>query len=824
MPKHVDTAYSDFTALKTELEELQYFFATEDDTRLQIVDRVLIDVLGWPRHSIKCGAATGEGFADYLLHIDDKPRFVVEAKKSGRVLVGSRSPGAKCYKAGGPTLEEAQPGLQQAQRYCASSGTVFSALTTGLEWIGFWALREGKSPFDGTAIVYPDWNAIESDFTRFFELFSPSGVGQGLFKSWVQEAEGLSVKHSEQLRPAVSQNSLKLLAKSQFASDLDGVFKNFFSSMAGEDDREMLAKCFVESKESRQADSALQKIARNLVNRIDLLSSANGEQLEDHLRAAVETSKGEFVLIVGNKGAGKSTFIDRFFDLVIPSDLAKRCVVLRADLADSTGEIDTVNQWLIRTLIDEIEKGTFREGMPSYADLQAVFFHEYRRWQTGEFKWLYDTDKPGFKKRFGEYVFSVRTNDPELYLQRLLQCVASLRQLMPCLVFDNTDHYKQEFQEHVFQFAQSIYRKTFCFVICPITDRTIWQLSKQGPLQSYETTTFYLPVPPIKEVLEKRIAFIKEKAKDDGEARQQADYFLSKGIRLSVRDIRAFAVIVEEVLLNTDYVSRLIGSLANFEVRRSLQISKRVLTSAYLSIDELTRTYLLGRNVSIPNHKIVRALICNDYNYFSQPNNDFVLDVYEIDGQEISTPFIRLSILRLLQDRESASRERELAYLRVEDVQDYFEPIQVGRASITKHVQKLLDYRLIEPYVPTDMVAREDCRVAIAPSGKIHVELALFNETYATQMALATPMRDNELSNNVRAALNQGGRFSRDQWLSLVEQFFRYCEEQDALLACVPQHERYTGQVDLRQSLRRRWIERRPPIQTHDFGFSRMED
>jgi hypothetical protein len=824
MPKHVDLAYDNFRTLKAEIEQAQYSLATEDDTRLQLVDRVLIEVLGWPRSSIKCAAATGNGFADYLLSVDDKPRLVVEAKKAGRILVGSRAAGAKTYKAGGPALQEAQDGLRQAQRYCATSGCIFSALTTGIEWIGFWAIREGKSPFEGTAIVYPDWNAIESDFARFFELFSPVGASQALFKSWIQEAEGLSIKHSEQLRTTVPPNTLKLLAKSQFASDLDSVFKSFFSSMAGENDREMLAKCFVESKESREADNALQKITRNLVNRIDLLSSAKGEELEDHLRAAVQTNKGEFVLIVGNKGAGKSTFIDRFFDLVIPSDLAQRCVVLRADLADSTGETETVNSWLIRTLTEELEKVAFTEGMPSYADLQATFFHEYRRWQTGEFKWLYDTDKPGFKKRFGEYVFSVRNSDPELYLHRLLQNVASLRQQMPCLVFDNTDHYKQEFQEHVFLFAQSIYRKTFTFIICPITDRTIWQLSKQGPLQSYETTTFYLPIPPIKEVLEKRIAFIREKVDDDSPSQQQADYFLSKGIRLSVRDIRAFAVIVEEVLLNTDYVSRIVGSLANFEVRRSLQISKRVLTSAYLSIDEVTKAYLLGRNISIPNHKIVRALICCDYNYFSQASSDFVLNLYEIDGQEISTPFTRLSILRLLQDRESASREKEMSYMRVDEIQDYFEPAQIARAAVTKHLQKLLDYRLVEPYVPTDMFARDDSRIAIAPSGRIHLELALSNETYATQMALTTPLRDNELSNDLRSTWNHVGRFGREQWLSLVEQFFRYCDEQDVQLASLPEHKRYEGQVDLRRSLRRRWIERRLPSQAPDSSFTQVEE
>jgi ABC-type multidrug transport system ATPase subunit len=75
----------------------------------------------------------------------------------------------------------------------------------------------------------------------------------------------------------------------------------------------MLAKCFVESKESRAADENLEKITRNLLNRIDIVNSDKGTELENQIRESVELKRGEFVLITGNKDAGKSTFIDRFF-------------------------------------------------------------------------------------------------------------------------------------------------------------------------------------------------------------------------------------------------------------------------------------------------------------------------------------------------------------------------------------------------------------------------------------------------------------------------------------------------------------------------------
>ena len=142
----------------------------------------------------------------------------------------------------------------------------------------------------------------------------------------------------------------------------------------------------------------------------------------------------------------------------------------------------------------------FNREIPTYEELQGVFIQEYDRWRVGERKYLYEQDKIEFKKLFGTWIANTIDLNPSIYLQKLLESAVTQRRLMPCIIFDNTDHFPQNFQEAVFQYGQSLFRSVFSFVICPITDRTIWQLSKAGPLQSYETRTFYLPVPSTKEV------------------------------------------------------------------------------------------------------------------------------------------------------------------------------------------------------------------------------------------------------------------------------------------------------------------------------------
>ena len=56
----------------------------EADTRFQIIDRLLREVLGWPTQAFRMEHSTIEGFADYhLLRPNGKPALIVEAKRTG---------------------------------------------------------------------------------------------------------------------------------------------------------------------------------------------------------------------------------------------------------------------------------------------------------------------------------------------------------------------------------------------------------------------------------------------------------------------------------------------------------------------------------------------------------------------------------------------------------------------------------------------------------------------------------------------------------------------------------------------------------------------
>lgn len=774
---------------------------SEQDARYQIINNVIRDVLGWPDRLVETEPHTNEGYLDYLMREDDRSLLVIEAKRVESLLIDTKMPSANGYKVSGPALRSAASAIAQAENYCLRVGAPICCITNGFEWIAHWPFRgDGRSTSDYKAIAFPSFQSIAEDFALFYDLFSYSGIQRKLFKAHFNEMEGMRVASGENLKPIRDLRATRSLPKSEMARDLDAVFKAFFSSMSGDNDPEMLAQCFVESKESRNAEAGLEKLARNIIGNIQMVSDERAQHLEREIQDAVDTSSKEFVLIVGNKGSGKSTFIDRFFDISLDKALRSKCLLVRVDLKDSDGNSERIQDWLDGKLVEEAEKGLFGKKTLEYDELQGVFHRQYQQWAKGEFAHLYASDKNAFKIKFGQFVHEIREKDKRRYLNALLWHSTGARQLMPCLVFDNTDHYPQKFQEAVFIYAQAIHRASFTFVICPITDRTIWQLSKSGPLQSYEAKAFYLPVPSTKEILQKRIKFITEKT--NNRSGQGEHYFLKRGIRLSVADIDAFAACVEGVFVNTEYVSRTISWLCNHDIRRSLGLTQKVLSSPHISIDDLVRTYLSGRKLRIMEFDIRKALFLGDYDRFRQDHSEFVLNMFSVSPKDLTSPLARLSVLQLLKDKDATKEDSDQAYMEAREIYAYLDSMGIGFHATQGHLEVLTKYRCLEPYDPTEIGITDTTKLRITHSGLIHLEFCLDDHTYMEHVGLSTEVRESRVIDDIRQKL-ANSYLSQDDWHFMTQRFASYCVDQDLLFCHVA--DSLGGQRQMRHDFCWRW-------------------
>lgn len=791
----VDAAYKLFQQLATEVGEYVNSLETEADTRLKVIDRVLVEVLGWPLHEIAAEPLAEGGFADYACSVDGRFRLIVEAKKDGRALGSQGRPAGTSYKLSGPVFKEpsAREGIAQAIKYCGAKNAELACVTNGREWIVFRGTRlgDGLDTRDGHAFVFPTLVDVEEKFALFYALLSYGGASRFAYRPYFNEAEGQPIRTSLFHRALREPGTARFEAGGELAADIDKIMSSFFQRLTGDQDPGLVDLCFVETAESNHANTQLAKLAEDIVDRIRALETGRGDALTSLIERVREAKRHEFVLIVGTKGAGKSTFISRFFSLVLPEQLADQCVVIRVDMKNSPGQVQGVVPWLEIELLREAEASLFPDG-PEFSDLEGMFFDEYTRLRKGPWSALYESDKTEFRVRFGDKVEEMRTHRPGEFLQGLIRHVVNNRRKLPVIVLDNADHFDIEFQQSVYQYARSIYERAVCLVILPITDRTSWQLSKHGALQSFEHEALFLPTPPTAEIIKKRIDFIENRVSQE---RQRPDdrYFMQRGISLRLDDLAAFTRSLQRVFLQTSETSDWIGNLANHDVRRTLNLVRSFVGSPHLRVDDLIKAHLAGSALEVSNSRAARALIRGHYDIYPAGQHDFVQNVFALSEVPPTTPLLGVRVLQLLAD--VPQREHHGAVIEVSEIVAYCTGMNLDSRPVLLWLDSLLKTGLLLNYDPTVQDIGQATRVELSPAGRQHLHWAMGNLEYLGAMAEVTPLLSEGTYRTMQARTTAG------RWRERTSVFLTYLLQEDAMYVSLPEHDAYASQRRITSNL-----------------------
>jgi hypothetical protein len=458
MQNPIDEAFARLQVREPEIRAALGAGPNESDTRLKALDRILFEVLLWKHEAVFTEAHTESGYIDYLLTVGERRgALVIEAKKVGLLAPDTKSEQFSYVSLSGPVAKPLLPGIRQAMAYSMSKGVAVAAVTDGETWLFFKASRtDGKPPLEGKGILFPKFSSVMSDFGRFAELLSPVAVLDRRHLAHLNGAEGLAIGDAEEQFFVFDPREARMRTRDPLAHDAALLFSQFFSRLSNEQDREMLHDCFVESTESRKADLELQKIVQKVLNNVAAITTSHGGALQAEIERTLTSQRSETVLLIGNKGSGKSTFIDRFFDQVLPLSVREKCVVARVDLGDYHGDPSAIVGWAILRLRDALEFGVCANDPPSYDDLQGIFFKEYQRWMTGARKPLYEKSKEEFKIQFGAHMEERRERYPDEYVRMLLDWASRGQRRLPCLIFDNTDQFPVEVQDAVYQLAHSL--------------------------------------------------------------------------------------------------------------------------------------------------------------------------------------------------------------------------------------------------------------------------------------------------------------------------------------------------------------------------------
>jgi GTPase SAR1 family protein len=450
---------------------------TEADVRMKLIDPIFTDVLGWPKGEIYLEDQAGSGRIDYRLTAGSLNRLIVEAKKEGRDLGVSEDYAGRSFKLNGSVFntEAAKEGIDQAIYYCGHKGAELACVTNGHQWIVFRGNRgaDGTDTRDGKACVFGSLAALKEKFKKFYDLLSFEGVTGYRFRAIFQEEEGQPIRSKAFRAPVRTRESRQFLKASKLSADIDRVMLPFFQDLTGEGEAEARRACFVTTSESHAAEIGIARISEELRDQVRAIQTEAPDQFAEAIKRVKDMSRHELILLVGTKGSGKSTFMERLFADVLDRKVAADCVLIRIDLADCGCDASTIIKWLDENFLRVAEDAIFPDGPPTYDELVGMYMWEYRLWCEGHAKHLYESNPTQFKIDFGKHFATRREQRPHEYITHMIARVVKGLKKVLCLVFDNADHFDVAFQEEVFKYAHALYRGSLCLVLVPITDTAL---------------------------------------------------------------------------------------------------------------------------------------------------------------------------------------------------------------------------------------------------------------------------------------------------------------------------------------------------------------
>ena len=745
----IDVAYQSLKDVAAKVSGINLLAETEADARLKLIDPVLQSVMGWQPDQIHCEVSTDGSRLDYHLSTVTGGA-IVEAKRPGKVFEFEKDTGQSFYSLRGPVLTSGFTGeaVRQVKEYARDQGVGLAVATNGVQWVVFLASRsDGVAPDTGYGFVFRSLDELldPAKFRSFYSLLSRKTVQNQTYLSHFAKVEG-------RLRSAAPPHASRLVLrkkgadsqpqKSVIAKALDPFIRELFISLTPEREREIVRECFVETRESLAADDVLQRLISEITENIERIDT-KGQILTKEVEERLESSDSQTVVIVGQIGAGKSTYMDRFFEHILRPDLKKQVLLVRLQLEQSRPDVATFAEYLRKLTIQSVRHAVFGTDSPTFEQLKGSFFSLYDQMRKGEHAPLYKRSPVEFDEVFSKKLDELKS-DEELHLRMLIaHCTKSMRKLL-CVVYDNVDHFENDIQTLTFQHAQWVNGLGRVLSIVPIRDSTYWQASTRGPFHAQSHVTLYLPRPSVGKVLTSRFRYA-ELQLDKLDANEEVSLYSLKGFRVKIEHPKELFQVLHQLFSREVYPNHILTGLSGGNIREALRIFHETMTSPHMPIDKLLAAYLSQGAYKLQRKDkfhFERSVILGHWRYFKQERSANVLNVACSPRQLEASPLLGLRICERLYDlRTSDNSQAERGFESVSNLISYFVGMGVPSRTIDESIVNLVEKALLEPYDRRVLASSkldansEDFKfVRLSTSGRLHRSWSRYSRFYGLLM------------------------------------------------------------------------------------------
>jgi KaiC/GvpD/RAD55 family RecA-like ATPase len=671
----IDTAYECFKKLFSGFQESSL---SESDSRAKILDPIFKDCLGWTEDDITREEHVNKGFIDYTFKVDNRPVFVLEAKKVGYSFIIPEALKKRRYKISGAisTDNKISDAINQAHKYSVEIGTTYAIVSNGHQFIIFESFKRCGKWRDGFCLVFSSLQDIITNFSLFFSILSKQAVIGGSLKRYVAE-EVISLEFKRPLD--LVHNESAICGKNVLAARLTPIIAHIFKDITDDSQIDVLRKCYVRQKQICDTDSIIRSSFDKLpyyakhydINWFKETEAGAGEfqlsfeKCNEFLKK--EAQLGSVIMLLGGIGAGKTTFVHHFFKIVMAD--REDIVWFYVDFGVSPPDLDKIEGFIFDSII--------------------------RNYQER------------YKKKLEDYLISVGLGTINPNSESLLAFFTMLRykSYTVAIVLDNVDQHSYtspKYQERVFEYAQHFANKFKIITLLTLREESFFRSTRSGVLDAYHIPKFHIESPNFEELIRNRINYTLESLdKDEQERIRQTISPLGEW-----KIVRMFFMIINYSIRKNRRVGReilrFVNDVSGGNMRQALRFINAFMTSGNTDIGEMinietdlppdTPEYA---HYQIPLHHIIKSIVLEDYKYYSSSHSN-IMNIFQVNPQQTYSHFVHLRILAYLNKRTNYFVALDKGFVDINQIIEDAESAGMNRKTIENSLSGLSHFGLVE--------------------------------------------------------------------------------------------------------------------------------
>jgi hypothetical protein len=768
MPLTADDGLAKLRAIRTEFSEFCVTAGrvSEADTRSKLIDKVLIDVLGWPEGSIRREEHNQSGYLDYVLRLHGRPFVVVEAKREGLAFQSPVGPRPATLKLDGTlvTDSEIRAAVNQVRTYCDEIGSRFAIATNGSCWIVFRAIREDMPWREGSARVFQSLEIIEEHFTQFWNLLSHESIAGGS----LDVEFGSAIRFDRQLERVLARlfNADLPLQRNRLHAQLNPLIRHVFEDIGDQEELDVLQACYVHSSSLRIVSSDLNLVITDAMPRF-LRHEGAEEARAGHddagrferalIHALTDPSRGQLFLLLGGIGCGKTTFLKRYQRTVGRELLEKNALSFHIDFLKAPVDPVAMEMFVWEGILAQVRA---RHGSP-YLESRDNLNRAYRE----HIEALRQTAPRGAKgeeidRLIGQQLQLWQQNLAD-YVPRLLLLASSRYSRGVVLFIDNVDQLSPLYQAHVFLLAQRVTRSIGSMTIVAMREESYYSASVRKAFTAYSSRKFHIASPQFRRLIGSRIEFAIRWLETEGSQSSLAG-FGTYGPTFDRAAIGDFLRIVEfSIFEQNRRISSLIESVCFGNMRLALEMFTMFLTSGATDVDKMLRIYRREGAYFVAYHEFVKSIMLGDRKYYKE-SESVILNVFDCGPEKNSSHFTALRILRYLVALRGQSHPEGQGYCELTQLLLAFEDIFDNREDVVRQLTRLVSKSLIETDARSTETVATATYVRVTASGIYYARQLYRSFAYLDLVLQDTPLNNStlahELTRSVREVDNLSGR------------------------------------------------------------------